>query len=202
MSTMRTDEMKDNRRWLVPGLCVVAAIAYAAVFLAHHRPALAAAGAGVMLAYGAVLVVFSRRSEAVALLRDEGRDERRSMIMTKAAADTLYFLVVLALDHVVRAAHPWRGSWHLGSRVRRGRAGVHHLDHLGVAAILTPILPLAGASRAGTAQGPGPARTVSPGRYSNASGGGQEQTRLRSPYAWSMRRTGGQYLFSRSESSG
>ena len=28
----------------------------------------------------------------------------------------------------------------------------------------------------------------------NASGGGQEQTRLRSPYAWSIRATGGQYL--------
>ena len=28
----------------------------------------------------------------------------------------------------------------------------------------------------------------------NASGGGQEQTRCRSPYAWSMRATGGQYL--------
>ena len=34
-----------------------------------------------------------------------------------------------------------------------------------------------------------------PGVYSaNASGGGQAQTRLRSPYAWSMRATGGQYL--------
>jgi hypothetical protein len=113
MSTTRTDEMKDNRRWLVPGLCVVFAIAYAAVFLAHHKPALAAAGAGVMLAYGAVLVAFSRRSEAVALLRDEGRDERRSMIMTKAAADTLYFLVVLALTmsfvQLVRGADP--GTW-------------------------------------------------------------------------------------------
>src|SRR4051794_34353290 len=28
----------------------------------------------------------------------------------------------------------------------------------------------------------------------NASGGGQEQTRWRSPYAWSTRATGGQYL--------
>ena len=33
------------------------------------------------------------------------------------------------------------------------------------------------------------------GQFSaNASGGGQAQTRLRSPYAWSMRATGGQYL--------
>jgi hypothetical protein len=97
MSTTRTGETKGGRRWAVPGLCVVFAAAYAAVFLAHHRPALAAAGAGVMLAYGAVLVVFSRRSEAVALLRDDDRDERRSMITTRAAAHTLYLLVAVAL---------------------------------------------------------------------------------------------------------
>jgi hypothetical protein len=30
--------------------------------------------------------------------------------------------------------------------------------------------------------------------YSKACGGGQAQTRWRSPYAWSMRRTGGQYF--------
>ena len=32
------------------------------------------------------------------------------------------------------------------------------------------------------------------GSLAKASGGGQAQTRLRSPYAWSMRPTGGQYL--------
>ena len=43
-----------------------------------------------------------------------------------------------------------------------------------------------------------------PGRVqsSNASGGGQEQTRLRSPYAPSMRRTGGQYFAVRSTPAG
>ena len=97
MSTTRIGEMKNARRWLVPALCVVFAIAYAAVFLAHHRPGLAAAGAGLMLAYGAVLVIFSRRSEAVALLRDDAADERRSMITTKAAASTFYVLVVVSL---------------------------------------------------------------------------------------------------------
>lgn len=113
MSTTRTGEMKDNRRWAVPGLCVVFAAAYAAVFLAHHKPALAAAGAAVMLAYGAVLVFFSGRSEAVALLRDDGRDERRSVIMTKAAANTLYLLVALALVmlfvRLARGTDP--GAW-------------------------------------------------------------------------------------------
>jgi hypothetical protein len=99
MSTTRTGETRNTRRWLVPGLCVVFAAGYAAVFLINHRPLLAAVGAGVMLAYGLVLVVFSRRSEAVALLREDAPDERRSMITTKAAATTLYVLVTLPIGH-------------------------------------------------------------------------------------------------------
>ena len=113
MSTMRTDEMKSRGRWRVPALCVVLAIAYAAVFLAHHRPALAAAGAGIMLVYGAALVIFSRRSEAVAMLRDDSPDERRRLITTKAAANTLYLLVALSLVmlfvQLARGADP--GAW-------------------------------------------------------------------------------------------
>ena len=113
MSTTRTDEMKNARRWLVPGLCVFFAIAYAAVFLYRHNPVSAAIGAGVMLAYGLVLVIFSRRSETVALLREDAPDERRSMITTRAAASTLYALVVLALVMVfvrlARGEDP--GAW-------------------------------------------------------------------------------------------
>jgi hypothetical protein len=117
MST-RTDEHgtarpRRTRRWMVPGLCVVFAIGYAAVFLAHHRPLLAAVGAGVMLAYGLMLVIFSRRSEAVALLREDAPDERRTMITTKAAATTLYVLVtlsvVMAFVQLARGVDP--GAW-------------------------------------------------------------------------------------------
>jgi tryptophan-rich sensory protein len=97
MSTTRTGETRNARRWLVPGLCVVLAAGYAAVFLASDRPLLAAVGAGLMLAYGLVLVVFSRRSETIALLREDAPDERRTMITTKAAATTLYALMVLSL---------------------------------------------------------------------------------------------------------
>ena len=113
MSTTRTGEARSARRWLVPGLCVVFAAGYAAVFLAHHRPLLAVVGASVMLAYGLVLVVFSRRSEAIALLREDATDERRSMITTKAAASTLYVLVVLAVVMVfVRLARGMDpGEW-------------------------------------------------------------------------------------------
>ena len=40
-----------------------------------------------------------------------------------------------------------------------------------------------------------PGRATHAGAHSaNASGGGHAQTRLRSPYAWSIRATGGQYL--------
>jgi hypothetical protein len=113
MSTTRTGETRSARRWLVPGLCVVFAAGYAAVFLAHHRPLLAVTGAGVMLAYGLVLVVFSRRCEAVALLREDAPDERRSMITSKAAANTLYVLIALSVVMVfVRLAQGTDpGTW-------------------------------------------------------------------------------------------
>jgi hypothetical protein len=110
---MSTTTNGDARRWLVPGLCAVFAIGYAAVFLAHHRPLLAAIGAGVMLAYGLVLVIFSRRSETIALLREDAPDERRALITTKAAASTLYVLVALAVImlfvQLARGVDP--GAW-------------------------------------------------------------------------------------------
>jgi uncharacterized membrane protein len=113
MSTTRTGETRRHRRWLVPGLCVVFAAAYAIVFLAHHRPLEAALGAGVMLAYGLVLVVFSRRSEAVALLREDAPDERRTMITRKASATAFNVLVVVSLTmafvRLARDLNP--GAW-------------------------------------------------------------------------------------------
>ncbi len=55
----------------------------------------------------------------------------------------------------------------------------------------------------GVAGTPRAGNPVGGGRQSSyASSGGQAQTRLRSPYAWSMRRTGTQYLPSRSECTG
>lgn len=114
MSTTETGERRTGRRrWLVPGLCLVFAIAYAVVFLIHDRPLLAVVGAGVMLAYGLVLVIFSRRSEAVALLREDGSDERRRLITTKAAATAFYAVVTLSVTMVfvqlARGADP--GTW-------------------------------------------------------------------------------------------
>jgi hypothetical protein len=97
MSTTGTNEMHRNRRWVVPALCVVFAIGYAAVFLANDEPLAATLGAGLMLAYGLVLVLFSRRSEMLAVLRDDATDERRAMILLRSSATTLYVVVTLAL---------------------------------------------------------------------------------------------------------
>jgi hypothetical protein len=96
MSTARRD-MTGARRWAVPALCVIAAGGYLAVFLPTGNVAVAIASAAIMLAYGAVLVVLSRRSEVAAILRDDARDERRAAINMRAAALTLNVLVVLAL---------------------------------------------------------------------------------------------------------
>jgi drug/metabolite transporter (DMT)-like permease len=113
MSTTRNGETRRLRRWLVPGLCVVFAAAYAVVFLARHRPLDAAFGAGLMLAYGLVLVVFSRRSEAVALLREDAPDERRTMITRKASATAFNVLVAVSLTvafvRLARGLDP--GAW-------------------------------------------------------------------------------------------
>lgn len=96
MSTARR-EVGGARRWAVPVLCVVAAGGYLAIFLPTGQVALALACAGIMVAYGAALVVFSRRSEVAAILRDDSRDERRAAINLRASALTLHVLVVLAL---------------------------------------------------------------------------------------------------------
>lgn len=85
MSTARPAEMSRVRRFAVPAFCVLAAGGYAAVYLARHDAVMAVAGAAIMLAYGVVLVVFSRRSEVAALLRDTANDERHALINLRAA---------------------------------------------------------------------------------------------------------------------
>jgi hypothetical protein len=89
--------MRKMRKWLVPATCVLAAGGYAAVFLARGDVATAVWAAGIMLAYGAVLVAFSRRSEVAALLRDSGHDERQVQINLRASALTAYSVILLAV---------------------------------------------------------------------------------------------------------
>ncbi len=97
MSTAKRSEMGTVRRWLVPAVCLLAAGGYLAVFLSAGKVALAITCAAIMLAYGGILVIFSRHSEVAAILRDDGRDERRAAINLRASALTLQVLVVVAL---------------------------------------------------------------------------------------------------------
>ena len=97
MSTAKRAEMGAARRWLVPAVCLLAAGGYLAVFLSAGKVALAIACAAIMLVYGGILVIFSRRSEVAAILRDDGRDERRAAINLRASALTLQVLVIVAI---------------------------------------------------------------------------------------------------------
>jgi uncharacterized membrane protein len=97
MSTVKRAEMRAVRRWLVPAVCLLAAGGYLAVFLSAGKVGLAIACAAIMLAYGGILVIFSRRSEVAAILRDDGSDERRAAINLRASALTLQVLVVFAI---------------------------------------------------------------------------------------------------------
>jgi hypothetical protein len=97
MSMARSSEMSKMRKWVVPAGCVLAAGGYAAVFLAHGDVSSAAWSAGIMLAYGAVLVAFSRRSEVAALLRDTARDERQAQINLRASALSAYAVILVAI---------------------------------------------------------------------------------------------------------
>lgn len=97
MSTARTTEMSRLRKYSVPAFCVLAAGGYVAVFLAHHDVPMAIAGAVIMLGYGAVVTVFSRRSEVAALLSDTAHDERQAQINLRASALALYAAVTVAV---------------------------------------------------------------------------------------------------------
>jgi hypothetical protein len=97
MQTESGTESKRVHTWAVPVVCVLAAAGYAAVFLAHGKVVDAIVAAGVMLAYGGLLIVLSRHSEIAALLRGTGRDERRMLIDLRASAFALYAVALLSL---------------------------------------------------------------------------------------------------------
>lgn len=113
MSIERKSEDTRGRRWVVPAVGLALGVGYAAIFLARHDPGTAVAGCLVMAAYVLLLVVASRRSEAVALLRGETTDERRHGISQRAAAFTLHILVLVLMAGFVtelirgHSGHPW-----------------------------------------------------------------------------------------------
>jgi hypothetical protein len=96
MSTARNRFVRDAGRWVVPAFCVLAAGGFAGIFLAQDDVSGAISAAAIMVGYGLVLVLLSRRNEVAAILRSEGRDERRASIDLKASALALRIVVVLA----------------------------------------------------------------------------------------------------------
>jgi uncharacterized membrane protein len=113
MSTAKRTETGRLQRWRVPAVCLLAAGGYLAVFLSAGKVAVAFACAAIMLVYGAILVIFSRRSEVAAILRDDGQDERRAAINLRASALTLQVIVVVAITmlfiQLARGHDP--GTW-------------------------------------------------------------------------------------------
>ncbi|MEZ0112832.1 hypothetical protein ABH920_006856 [Catenulispora sp. EB89] len=81
--------------WTVPVTAAVMGGVFLAIYLGHHDVGMAISGLVVMVAYAAVLVFGSRRSEAVALLRGETGDERRRSIELRASALTLHVLTLV-----------------------------------------------------------------------------------------------------------
>lgn len=91
--------------WTVPVTSAVLGATFLVIYLAHDDTAMAVSGLALMLAYAAVLVFGSRRSEAVSLLRGESPDERARSIEQRAAALTLHVLaVVLVGGYIVSLA--------------------------------------------------------------------------------------------------
>ncbi|NGO66866.1 DUF2178 domain-containing protein [Streptomyces boncukensis] len=113
MSTDQQLARTRGRRWLVPAVGLLCGVGYVAVFLARGDPGMAAGGFAIMAGYTLFLVLLSRRSEAVALLRGEVEDERRQIISLRAAALTGHVLILVVLTGFAieltrgNSAHPW-----------------------------------------------------------------------------------------------
>lgn len=113
MSIERKPEATRGQRWVVPAVGLAIGVGYVAIFLARHDPGMAVAGFMIMAAYVLLLVVASRRSEAIALLRGETTDERRHAINQRAAAFTLHVLALVLVSGFMtellrgHSGHPW-----------------------------------------------------------------------------------------------
>lgn len=91
----RLDHTMPRGRWAVLAVCAAAGLAYLGIGLAHGNTASGFIGLAIMLAYGAVLLAFGRRSEVLGLLAGSGSDERRAQIQLRATAATAHVLVLV-----------------------------------------------------------------------------------------------------------
>lgn len=92
--TDRPTERRSSGVGAVLLLCVVIGLAYLAIGLATEQTRFGVGGLLIMLAYGAVLVLGRRRTEAIALLAGDVTDERQQGIGQRALAFTATVLLV------------------------------------------------------------------------------------------------------------
>ena len=90
---MSTKTMLRDGRTQFAVVCVAAAIAYLTIGLVRHDHTLTVAGPVIMLGYGAVAIILSRRSEAMALLSSSPADERQQQVMLRSTSFTGLVLV-------------------------------------------------------------------------------------------------------------
>jgi hypothetical protein len=94
---MMATKVDSRQRWAVPIVSVLLGALLLAVAAVGGQLYAGIGGAGIMLAYAAVLVLFGRRSESVALLGGDVSDERRVALTIKATVFTAYVLIVVIL---------------------------------------------------------------------------------------------------------
>lgn len=97
MSMARRRDVNSARKWVVPATCVLAAGGFVALFLVKGQVSSAIATGGIMLGYGIVLVILSRRNEVASILRNDAVDERHASINLRASAFALRVIVLLAV---------------------------------------------------------------------------------------------------------
>lgn len=97
-------------RWRVPAVCAVAACLYLGLFLAQGKPAVAVAASGIMVAYGAVLLLLGGRNDVAAVMGESNTDERRQQIGLRAAQFSVNVAALAAVTGALVDAASGRGT--------------------------------------------------------------------------------------------
>ncbi len=105
---MRNGTVAD---WFLPAFCVALGLVFFAAGQAGGEPALAVSSLAAMLVYGVLLVVLGSRSDIVAILRGQPRDERLAgfNLQATASAGTVALALTLAV-YVWTIAHGSDGT--------------------------------------------------------------------------------------------
>ncbi|MBM7785194.1 DUF2178 domain-containing protein [Tenggerimyces flavus] len=110
---MSTKTTSTTRRWVVPVVAVVLGIAmFVVVGLVRDDLEVGIVMLVIMVGYAAILVVF-RRAEPIAMLGEDGGDERRRLLQLRASSFTTNVLALVIVGgffiEVVRGedGEPW-----------------------------------------------------------------------------------------------